>query len=85
MSYTRTRRSDTGSQRLIQVARQLGLTYIPSDGTIDGVLWSPHTGLVLVDWKTGPKARKTAKQQALDRAGVPISSRVKVSEYRYQP
>lgn len=72
MRYGFSKRTDTGSAELTKVARKLGFTVIPCDGTIDAVFY--RNGVMwLVDFKRSAKAKKTQKQQALDRAGVPIA------------
>ena len=70
MRYSR--RTDTGSKALTQVARKLGFTVIPCDGTIDAI-FVRHGQITLVDFKASAKAKKTARQAALDAAGVPIA------------
>ena len=71
MRYGFSKRTDTGSQQLVKVARKLGFTVIPVNGDIDAILVKGGT-VHLVDWKHGPNAKKTQKQKTLDAQGVPI-------------
>lgn len=71
MRYGFSKRTDAGSTALVAMARKLGFTVIPLRGSIDAILVKGGT-VHLVDWKKGPKAKRTKAQQALDAQGVPI-------------
>lgn len=67
----RVNRSDNGSKELIQYAKDLGFTYMPINGVVDGVLaWGHRT--VVVDFKS-KGGTLTPNQQRLVATGFPVT------------
>jgi hypothetical protein len=66
------RRVDLVAPDLVRVARQAGALWLPwPGGPIDGIFcW--HRRPILVDFKSGGRARRTARQQELVARGWPI-------------